>query len=96
MFHPTLNPAPAPKMYCLLTAFTAMALAAAIHKTDKAVMFTAYRMLPMVKPQYRDVILVIINSPAPLKHLNAWLVSLPASVIGEQPKKPAMSVLNAG
>ncbi len=96
MFHPTLNPAPAPKMYCLLTAITAMALAAAIHKTDRAVMSTGFRLLPRIKPQYTHVILDIINSPSPLKHMNAYLVSLPVAILEMKTKQPALPMLNAG
>lgn len=74
------NPSPV-KPICLLTAITAMALAARIHGTDKAVMATAYRMLPRVGSAYQGVVLKIMNSPSPLKHITVYVASMPEHIL---------------
>lgn len=96
MLHAVMLHSTPPKSYCLLTAITAMALAASIHGTDKAVMATGYRMLAKVKPQYMKVILDIINSPSPLKHMNAYVASLPEHILTMKVQQPALPMLDAG
>jgi len=73
-----------------------MALAAKIHGTDKAVMATGYRMLSRVKPAYMQVILGIMNSASPLKHMNEYVATLPQHILEMQLQKPALPLLDAG
>jgi len=89
---PTISPAE----WGLLTAISAMALAAKIHGTDKAVMATGYRMLSRVKPAYMQVILGIMNSASPLKHMNEYVATLPQHILEMQLQKPALPLLDAG
>lgn len=96
MLHAVMHHSNSQKPYCLLTVITVMALAASIHGTDKAVMDTGYRMLGKMKPQYVKVILDIINSPSPLKHMNAFVASLPDRILTMKVQHPALPMLNAG
>ena len=85
-----------PKQVSLLTAVTAMALAARIHGTDKAVLATAYRMLPRLNSAYMQVLLAIMNSPSPLKHMNEYVATMPQRILEMRVKTPALPLLSAG
>lgn len=88
-----LNPA---KRVSLVTAITAMALAARIHDTDKAVMATGYGMLSRMNPAYVPVVLAIINAPSPLKHMNEYVATLPQQILEMKAQAPALPLLDAG
>ncbi|NRC34130.1 hypothetical protein [Pseudomonas aeruginosa] len=86
--------APTPgKRVCLLTAITAMALAARIHGTDKAVMMTGYRVLAGLSNAYQPVVLAIINSPSPLAHINLYVANLPQHILEMKVSRPALPML---
>ena len=85
-------PAPA-KRVCLLTAITAMALAARIHGTDKAVMMTGFRVLAGLSNAYQPVVLAIINSPSPLAHITLYVANLPQHILEMKVSKPALPML---
>lgn len=87
-------PMPA-KRVCLLTAITAMALAARIHGTDKAVMMTGYRVLAGLSPAYQPVVLAIMNAPSPLAHMNLYVANLPQHILEMKVSKPALPLLDA-
>jgi hypothetical protein len=87
-----MNP---PKPVSLLTAITALALAARIHGTDKAVLFTAYRMLPRMNLDYMPVVLAVMNAPSPLKHIDEYVATLPSRVLEMKVKAPALPLLSA-
>ncbi|BAW26695.1 hypothetical protein N0609_11675 [Pseudomonas aeruginosa] len=88
--------APIPvKRVCLLTAITAMALAARIHGTDKAVMMTGYRVLAGLSPTYQPVVLAIMNAPSPLAHMNLYVANLPQHILEMKISKPALPLLDA-
>lgn len=72
---------PPVKPVCFLTAITAIALAGKIHGTDKAVIATAFRMLPRVGASYQDAVLAIMNSPSPLKHITVYVASMPERIL---------------
>ena len=94
MLHVATNPLPP---VSLLTAITVMALAAAIHGTDKAVLATAYRVLPRVKTAYMPVVLAIMNAPSPLRHMNEYVATLPRSILEMKvpaPQPPVMGVVS--
>lgn len=82
-----------PQPVSLLTAITAIALAATIHGTDKAVLATAYRMLPRVSPAYMPVVLAIMNAPSPLKHMNEYVATLPRRILEMKVPAPAPPLL---
>ena len=88
-------PAP-PKRVSLLTALTAIALAARIHGTDKAVMATGYRLLAGLDQSYMPVVLAIINSPSPLKHINQYVATMPPQILTMKVCTPALPMLSAG
>ena len=85
-------PAPA-KRVCLLTAITAIALAARIHGTDKAVMMTGFRVLAGLSNAYQPVVLAIINSPSPLAHINLYVANLPQHILEMKVSRPALPML---
>lgn len=85
-----------PKRLCLLTAITAMALAARIHGTDKAVMETGFRVLANLNPSYQPVVLAIMNAPSPLKHMNQYVATLPPRILEMKVQSPALPMLSAG
>lgn len=79
----------------LLTAITAMALAARIHGTDKAVMLTGYRVLAGIAPDHQPIVLGIMNAPSPLEHMNQYVATLPDRILEMKPSAPAPLVLGA-
>jgi hypothetical protein len=83
------------KRICLLTAITAMALAARIHGTDKAVMMAGYRVLAGLSPAYQPVVLAIMNSPSPLAHMNLYVANLPKRILEMKVSQPALPMLDA-
>lgn len=85
-----------PPQLSLLTAITALALAARIHGTDKAVLATGYRMLSTLSPAYQPVVLAIMNAPSPLNHINEYVATLPQHILEMKPKAPAIPTLRAG
>ncbi len=88
-------PSPA-KQVSLLTAITALALAARIHGTDKAVMETGFRLLAGLSPNYQPVVLAIINAPSPLAHMNQYVATLPDKILEMRVKAPALPLLGTG
>jgi hypothetical protein len=87
------KPQPA-KSVCLLTALSAMALAAKIHGTDKAVMKTGFRMLAGLDQAYQPIVLGIINAPSPLKHMNQFVATLPPRILEMKVQAPALPLLS--
>lgn len=83
-----------PMQMSLLTAITAMALAAQFHGTDQAVRATAYRMLPKVATAYMPVVLAILNAPSPLKHMNEYVATLPKRVLEMKTKTAPLPLLS--
>ncbi|EPL60741.1 hypothetical protein B382_19400 [Stutzerimonas stutzeri B1SMN1] len=80
---------------CLLTAITAMALAARIHGTDKAVMMAGYRVLAGLSPAYQPVVLAIMNAPSPLAHMNLYVANLPQRILEMRVSKLALPMLDS-
>ncbi len=81
---------------CLLTAITAMALAARIHGTDKAVMATGFRMLSRIGASYQPVVLTIMNAPSPLNHMNNYVATLPKRILEMKVQQPVLPMLSVG
>lgn len=64
-----------------LDALVCVCLAMEIHKTDKAVRTTARRCAKKVSPKDRVYMMHIINSPRPVLHVQAFLITLPDHIL---------------
>ena len=64
-------------------AITTIALAASMHGTDKAVLKSMWTVLQHVEEQYRSLIVNMMAAPSPLAHINHYLNTLPAGILGK-------------
>jgi len=71
-----------------LDALVCVCLAMEIHKTDKAVRTTARRCAKKVSPKDRLYMMHIINSPRPVLHVQAFLITLPDHILNMGAEKP--------
>ncbi|NVL49817.1 hypothetical protein F2S72_08700 [Pseudomonas syringae pv. actinidiae] len=90
-----INPPPRTQPMSLLTAITVLALAAHIHRTDRAVMEAGYRVLPRVNRAYIPVVLNMINAPSPLAHMTQFIATLPDHILTMKVNVPALPMLDA-